>query len=242
MSAINLLLGSYSQGLLVQRSQLNRAHPAALRLDGEETETGQVNATSQTRGLESILSASVEPVQAEERRGSEDVIESRKSVLERFSENVSERLKSSAEQDPVAASVKAERLARVASEIGGALGKAKANEFMSKILIAASSDGGDDGSVELQIESFFSQTAEAAKNNPRAYQELEKARKELNDLFGPENGQSGRSGSSPASLANPANDSPQARLFQSYVSARQNYRQFQPTLSNSSGNLISVAA
>ncbi|MDR1049936.1 MAG: hypothetical protein LBP95_02425 [Deltaproteobacteria bacterium] len=242
---LNLLLGSYSQGLLVQRAQSVRAQAA------DKGQSGEIGGVGETRGTESLVGG-IEPVRPAERETEpEAVAERKKSVLERFSDGVKDRLEKSAQMDPVAASVKAEQLVQTAVEIGGAMGQAKANEFMNKILAAADRKLASDGDpLELAATTFFAETAEASTANPRAYQELERARRTLDQAVSDPRDDQNETWDDPVSqngpvfqnVADPRNTSPQARLYQSYVAARPNYAQFSPAFQNPSGNMVNAVA
>ncbi|MDR0620549.1 MAG: hypothetical protein LBJ61_01520 [Deltaproteobacteria bacterium] len=234
---LNLLLGSYSQGLLIQRAQASRLNQSAQEAGSAEKAQG-CHASPTAVGLEDEVKK-VEPIGQEENHlEAGSLAEKTKSVLERFGESLEERLKKSKAYDPVAASATLERLVSEAADIGGALGQAKANEFMNKILVAADGQAGAD-SIELAIESFFAQAAGSSLANPTAYQKLEEAKGEFSKLYNSPDAEgeedSGQEYSQPVASA-------QNLLYNAYVSANMAARFNNPVTPSSLGNLFKALA
>jgi hypothetical protein len=101
-----------------------------------------------------------------------------KRVEDRFQSRLEDRLRKPG-QDQASASRLAESLKTAAEDIGGAMGQAKANQFMNKVLSATAAEASED-SVGLAVESFFSQLAATSKESPAAYQRLAEIKKNLN--------------------------------------------------------------
>jgi hypothetical protein len=167
------------------------------------------------------------------------VFESRKSVLERFSEQMQKRLKESKDPGEVSSSVVAEKLESAAKELGSTLGQAVANKFMNKVLAGTDSAGSPD-SLSLAVESFYSEVSSAASENPVLYQKLQEVRQTLQKaayseddlLSGAEQKQD------PSEILAAAKD----KLFNSYVNARNIGSQTRYYLNNPTGNLINSFA
>jgi hypothetical protein len=225
---LNLLLGSYSQGLLAQRASCRPAawadQEAAAVPAAQEAAEGQALARSGPATL------------PDQDQGT--LSEKKKGVLERFGERLEDRIGQSGKYDPVAASIEIEKLVSEASQIGDSLGQAKANEFMNRVLVATDGSAGPD-QVGLAVESFFAEAAQAARDNPTAYQKLEQAKRTFSRLDDPETDSDGRAAASQdASQGSPA----QARLFQSYVQGHRPFPSAAAFLNAPSGNLVNAVA
>jgi hypothetical protein len=225
---LNLLLGSYSQGLLAQRAS---CRPAA-RGDQETATVLAAQGAPEGQDLAGTGPAAL----PDQDQGT--LAEKKKSVLERFGERLEDRIGQSEKYDPVAASIEIEKLVSEASQIGGALGQAKANEFMNRVLVATDGSAGPD-QVGLAVESFFAEAAQAARDNPTAYQKLEQAKRTFSRLDDPGDGVDGRPAASPGASQD---SSAQARLFQSYVHGHRPFTSAAAFLNAPSGNLVNAVA
>jgi hypothetical protein len=228
---LNLLLGSYSQGLLVQRAQVSRCQPAG-QPTAEEIHLGQLNQEEPINR--------VEPVSLDESDSHSILPEKKKSVLERFQSSLEDRISQSKKFDHVAASVKLEELVSEASNISETMGQAKANEFMNKVLLATE-NGASPDSIDLAIESFF---AEAAQTNPTAYQKLSEAKKTFSEIY--ESGQEPKGNQNQVTPGLSTKDqmatSRQSVLYNNYVSGRLPSSSPKPSFLNSLGNLFRAVA
>ncbi|MDR2366824.1 MAG: hypothetical protein LBF58_01740 [Deltaproteobacteria bacterium] len=244
---LNLLLGSYSQSLLIQKAQASRSHPTLIGA-AEEVNPGLESQAALER--EDTVKK-VEPIgQEDQERDSSILAERKKSVLERFGDSLAERIKKSKEYDPVAASATLERLVSEASDIGGTLGQAKANEFMNKVLVATDSST-DGDSIDLVVGSFFAQAAEASMVNPTAYRKLEDAKGEFSKLYNTVDGEEDDETVGEVDFTiNPPPDpvvaqsepTAQALLYKNYVTGNMPGPYHKPFLNNPVGNLFSAVA
>jgi hypothetical protein len=231
---LNLLLGSYSQGLLVQRAQASRCHSASQGT--AESDSANPVQNSQASLSEDDLIKKVEPVALEEQSDDSQILpDKKKTILERFSEQVEDRLSKSKKYDHVAASIELEKLVSEASQIGESLGQAKANEFMNKVLVAADDSTAQD-SIDLAIESFFKQSSQSAMVNPTAYQKLEDAKKTFSDIYNQEPADPDLSQESSETQTN------QSKLYQNYTSGRRPGPFTKSFLANPLGNLVNQVA
>jgi hypothetical protein len=196
---LNLLFGSYYGTALMGR-QLAGASPPAVagRTEQAGPSSGQVQAieddncreiyeieddTGAVRRIKGAgaLSGPKGSSRAEESPAPEQEPQDQPARVEdRFRGRLEDSLqKPGAGRDQAASAVMAESLKTAAVEIGGALGQAKANQFMNKVLTATAAEASED-SVGLAVESIFSELAATSKESPAAYQRLAEIKKTLN--------------------------------------------------------------
>jgi hypothetical protein len=167
---LNILLGGYYGSAIMGRQYV-----------------GSGSGAQQARPADEIAPVESAPIGApdEEREiGPKPV---NQSVEDRFEKRLENRFRQADPSEQAAVSAKAEKLKAAALEIGGALGHAKAHEFMSPVLSAAtSSDNADKSAAEAELaaESFINALSDAAKDDPATYQKLEEVKKTLNKAAG----------------------------------------------------------
>lgn len=202
---LNMLLGGYYGTAMVGR------HYAGSCQAARQDDAAQVKASEEANGTWTPPEESVsEPTPVAQ------------SVEERFESRLENRFRKPDNPDGAGqAAAKAERLKDAAIEIGGALGQAKANEFMNKILYAVNDDKGvGDGetSADLAAKSFFETLSGAALEDPEIYQKLEDVKKSLAEA---ETGEAEEA--SPKAAAETGAlviSEAQGRLYQNYTKGR----------------------
>jgi Spy/CpxP family protein refolding chaperone len=231
---LNLLLGSYSQGLLVQKALANRCQASG----SSATSESQAQNSLEIQALQDDQIKKVEAIGQDEQESNSNLLtEKRKSVLERFSESLNEQISQSKKFDPVAASNALEQIVSEAADIGQTLGQAKANEFMNKVLVAVDGEA-DPEAIQLAVESFFASAADSSLANPTAYQKLEQAKGTFSKLL------DGSEEAEPTEAASQADLSSSAQRlhYKSYVSGIRPGPQTRPFIQSPIGNLFSAVA
>jgi hypothetical protein len=183
----------------------------------------------------------VEPIE-ENKDEDNSIIEKRPTVEERFKQNLKDRLNESKAGDTVAVSLVADKLEQTAKELGSSLGQVKANEFMNKIL-AASDSASNSEALSLTVESFFSEIASAATENPSLYQKLEEVKDTLKQATYKEGYKDDSLlAKKEADGVTTVLSAAQEKLYNSYVNARNITSQARYFFNNPSGNLVNSFA
>ena len=140
------------------------------------------------------------------------------SVEERFESRLENRFRKRDNAEVSQAAAKAERFKNAALEVGEALGQAKANEFMNKVLVSINSEvdpSDPEESADLAVNSFFETLSDLSFEDPEAYQKLEDVKRSLTDAVNTQAAEEGIE-----SEKGPALTEAQGRLYQSYVQGR----------------------